>query len=519
MAKKSIIVRDGLFEGLPYSIAAQIGEASKLSEEPEYTDCWPWKGMTGGGEYGRAKTSTSKDTLVHRIVYEWKNGPIPRNRMVLHLCNYPLCCNPRHLEVGTHKENMQHMAACKRSSDVSGVKNPKSIVKPDQVLEVRNAYAVGETVKSISLRMKLEPGTVAALVLRDRNDSSTFKFWSDVGGPMRRDEAKRKPHDKFGLKAESIRLAYQKGSTVNELAQEWSASPAQIGNILRGLSHADRPGPIFSSPLRWGSRPRGSGKRLATNARDIRFSYEKLGTVQELAERYGVSPKSISNTLLGHTRANEGGPIASRPLRYSDRTIRPIREKPKFVVRTQHLSTSGRFTGLPHSVIRKIGEPTNRDGAMGYKNCWPWTGHKKSGYGGGRKLAHVLLYEWANGPVSPGLVVMHLCNQRDCCNPDHLEAGTRSENMQYMAASGRASRLTGTSNPGSRFTPAHVLETRTRFASGATLSDIASPMGLAYKDIDHLVSYDSEKGRYRYWQEVGGPVRPAKIRRRHQKSR
>ena len=88
---------------------------------------------------------------------------------------------------------------------------------------------------------------------------------------------------------------------------------------------------------------------------------------------------------------------------------------------------TGKFAGLPNSVARNIGEPIDREGAMGYKGCWPWIGSLKAGYGcgdvyGGRKkLAHKVTYEWKNGPVPAGRVVMHLCNQRDCCNPDHLK--------------------------------------------------------------------------------------------------
>ena len=518
MPKRSNIVSDGLFRGLPENIASQIAQAKSVSTDPKFADCWRWKGMVTGGSgtgllpYGRAKTWTSKETLVHRIVYEWKNGLLPRGLAILHLCNYSLCCNPGHLKLGTQQENMQHMAICKRSADVSGVKNPKSILKPSQVLEIRNAYAAGQTAKSIALCMQLERGTVAATVLRDLTGSERFRFWPEVGGPRRPDAAKRMPHDKFGLHAESIRLAYQNGSTVNALAQRWSASPAQIEKILRGVSHADRPGPIFCSPLRWSRGRRGrSAKRLAVMVREIRIAYEQRGTVQELAEQHGVSAKSITNVLLGLSYANEGGPIAVRPLRYSDLRMRPPRAKLSFVVRTQHLVKSGRFMGLPHSVVRNIGEPVDRKDAMGYPNCWPWLGHKKSGYGGGRKLAHVRLYVWAKGPLAPGLIVMHLCNQRDCCNPDHLEAGTRSENMQYMAASGRASRLTGTSSPVARFTPAEVLAIRTRYASGTRLSVIASEMGLAHQRLDHLVVYDNERGCYRFWQEVGGPMRPPEL--------
>jgi len=43
--------------------------------------------------------------------------------------------------------------------------------------------------------------------------------------------------------------------------------------------------------------------------------------------------------------------------------------------------------------------------------------------------AHRLAYERARGPIPDGLVIDHLCRNRWCCNPDHLEAVTNEENI------------------------------------------------------------------------------------------
>ena len=80
------------------------------------------------------------------------------------------------------------------------------------------------------------------------------------------------------------------------------------------------------------------------------------------------------------------------------------------------------------------------------EECWPWIGAKdKLGYGklnvNGKYLrAHALAYQRAKGAIPDGQEIMHLCNNPNCCNPNHLAAGSRSENMQYMVASGRACR-------------------------------------------------------------------------------
>lgn len=67
--------------------------------------------------------------------------------------------------------------------------------------------------------------------------------------------------------------------------------------------------------------------------------------------------------------------------------------------------------------------------------CWAWTGAKVStGYGSFRvktkrhQLAHRFAYEQFRGPIPDGKMIDHLCRNRGCVNPAHLEPVTNQEN-------------------------------------------------------------------------------------------
>jgi hypothetical protein len=74
-------------------------------------------------------------------------------------------------------------------------------------------------------------------------------------------------------------------------------------------------------------------------------------------------------------------------------------------------------------------------------DCWTWTGVARGtgGYGGFRydgrmQFAHRVSYELLVGPIPEGLVIDHLCRNRKCVNPEHLEPVTQTENMARGSA-------------------------------------------------------------------------------------
>lgn len=131
--------------------------------------------------------------------------------------------------------------------------------------------------------------------------------------------------------------------------------------------------------------------------------------------------------------------------------------------------------------------------------CWNWTGYiDKDGYGrfrtGGKGLgAHRISYEAHVGPIPPGMLICHRCNNRACVNPDHLYAGTGKDNTRDSMDAGTARCLTappppqrGELNRTAKLTAPIVVEIRQRLAAGERQPDLASRYGVDRATINHI---------------------------------
>lgn len=165
----------------------------------------------------------------------------------------------------------------------------------------------------------------------------------------------------------------------------------------------------------------------------------------------------------------------------------------------------------------------------GQDECWLWTsGTNLGGYGRGwcrgkTVAAHRVAWSLTNGPVQDGLFVLHRCDVRLCCNPDHLFLGTSEDNMADMTAKGRAATgdkngrrkhperyecmlgdgswtrkypervLRGAKHGMSKVNEAAVLEMRELRRRGATLAQIGARFLITPSNVHCIVTYRTWK--------------------------
>lgn len=108
--------------------------------------CWPWVGIRRPDGYGVCPYFYShrdiyREVSTHRQAMRFSMMAVPVGYMVMHSCDNPPCCNPRHLRFGTAKDN---------AADRLSRGRQRSILTAESVRDIRARIGSGETISSIA---------------------------------------------------------------------------------------------------------------------------------------------------------------------------------------------------------------------------------------------------------------------------------------------------------------------------------------------------------------------------------
>ena len=124
--------------------------------------------------------------------------------------------------------------------------------------------------------------------------------------------------------------------------------------------------------------------------------------------------------------------------------------------------------------------------------CWEWQGYKdRDGYGqmgfeNKNRLVHRLAYMLYNQCTEEdikGKVIMHLCDNPSCVNPEHLQIGTQKDNIQDCIQKGRRANRKGEQNPNAKLTEYQAQKIRELYQLGISQEELAKMFNVARRTI------------------------------------
>lgn len=132
-------------------------------------DCINWDGLISPQGYGHMWFE-GRMHGAHRIAYLKAFGEFDRSMHVCHTCDNKKCINPKHLFLGTSKDNMQDKANKKRCNSKCGEESGRAKLTAEQVKNIR---ASSLTYKELSEHYKVSVSNIGSI--------KTGNSWKVIG--------------------------------------------------------------------------------------------------------------------------------------------------------------------------------------------------------------------------------------------------------------------------------------------------------------------------------------------------
>lgn len=197
-------------------------------------DCWPWPGCRWPEGYGQTWDG-ARVVRTHRFAWEIATGrTIPEGMQINHHCDNRPCCNPDHLYLGTHDDNMRDMWGRGRGRLRSGENHWAASITAVDARTIRERYAAGGVKQR---QLADEYGTTKAVISKVVCGDS----WAEAGGPI-----KAKPKRLTVDEIIAIREARAAGAVQKRLAETYGVHRTTIYQIVNGILSPEVGGPLVS---------------------------------------------------------------------------------------------------------------------------------------------------------------------------------------------------------------------------------------------------------------------------------
>ena len=133
---------------------------NKVDKTSTPNNCWTWTASRSKDGYGLFYFPGGG--RAHRFSYIISKGPISKGLLVRHVCDNPSCVRPEHLELGTHKDNMQDKVSRNRS--IKGTNNSNSKLNDNNIIEIRKLRNLGQTLQSLADQFNVSKPTIWHIV-------------------------------------------------------------------------------------------------------------------------------------------------------------------------------------------------------------------------------------------------------------------------------------------------------------------------------------------------------------------
>lgn len=184
----------------------------------EPNECWEWQRSCTRDGYGQT-TLHGKRWSTHRLAFFLSTGKHPE-RLVLHKCDNPPCCNPAHLYEGDQKQNKRD--EIERGRHQHGFRHWNAVLSDETVAEIRRRARAGETLRSIARSLGHSETTIG---------NAAHNYWLHIDEPPLPKQVRATVTDQ--MRKAIIRDYYSSRDSQGEIGRRYGVNQTTVSRIIR----------------------------------------------------------------------------------------------------------------------------------------------------------------------------------------------------------------------------------------------------------------------------------------------